>query len=84
MRCNAEFSPGVSAEADSSAYSPVHLMKACVVKQSVLSTNFPDQKDSESCHYDNAIFSSDRIFYQLLDDAYFFFIENQCGITLAS
>jgi hypothetical protein len=70
-------------ESDSSAYFLVHLLKECLVKQSVLSTNFPGQKDSESSHYDNAILSSDRIFYQMLDDTYFFSIENQCGITLA-
>lgn len=69
---------------DSSAYSPVHLLKVCMVKQSVLLLIFLVNKTlSPAIVYDNAIFASDYMFYQLLDDTYFFFIENKCGITLA-
>jgi hypothetical protein len=41
---------------DSSAYSPVHCLKVCLIKQSVLSTIFLDQLDPVSYHFDNSIF----------------------------
>ena len=68
---------------DSSGYSPVHRSKVCLIKQSVLSTIFPDQLKCASCHYGNVIYTSSCILYQLIDISYFFFMVNNFGIALA-
>jgi hypothetical protein len=74
---------GFRLKLDSSAYFPVIFWKCVWSSLQYFLLIFMINKTLSPVINDNANFASDCIFDQLLDDTYFFLIENQYGITLA-